>query len=73
MHSSRIIGDLKHTRRETRRHLAVQADLDSGLNLVLSLDKSIEKLVGVNHCLAVVRHKADYRGVPFVDDLREGG
>lgn len=41
--------------RKKKRKLT-ETDLDTSLNLVLSLDEVIEKLVGVNDSLAVVGH-----------------
>ena len=45
--------------RQTRRHLTIQPDLDTGLNLVLGLDQSIKQLVRVDDSLTVVSHETN--------------
>lgn len=62
-----------HRRRETIRHFRIQANLDASLNLVLGLDEHVEHLLGVNNCLAVVRHQTNDGRVPLVDNLAERG
>lgn len=64
---------IEHHRWETRRHLTVQTDLDTSLNLVFRLDESIQQLVGMNDCFSIVRHETNESSVPLVDDLRERG
>ena len=39
------------------------------MDLVLAFDEQIEKLLRVDDGLAEIRHQADQRRVPFVDDL----
>lgn len=68
----RYFTDVEGAWRESRRHLGVEADLDSRLDLVFSLDERVEQLVGVDDRLSVVRHKRDDARVPLVDDLGEG-
>jgi len=53
-------------------HFRVEADLDSSLDLVFTLDQQVEKLLGVDDGLAEVGHEADQGRVPLVDDFREG-
>jgi hypothetical protein len=65
------LRSIEHDWRETRWHLAVQTNFDTGLNFVLGLDESIQKLVRVNDSLSIVRHQADEGCVPFVDNLRK--
>ena len=65
-------GGVEHNRRETRRHFAVQPDLDTSLDLVLGFDQRIKQLIRVDDRLAVVGHETDQRGVPLVHNLREG-
>jgi hypothetical protein len=57
--------------RETRRHLRVETDLDTCLDLVLGLDERVQKFVCVNDSLTVVRHQTNEGCVPLIDDLRE--
>jgi hypothetical protein len=71
--TTKFLRRVKHDGREPRRHLRVQADLDTRLDLVLGLDESVEEFVRVHDGLAVVRHESDERRVPLVDDLRERG
>ncbi len=54
---------------EPRRHLTVQADLDTCLDLVLRLDERIQEFVGMDHGLTVVCHQSNKGGVPLVDNL----
>ena len=62
---------VKHDGREPRRHLGVEPDFHARLDLVLALHQEIKELLRVHDSLAVIRHEADERGVPLVDDLRE--
>ena len=66
------LGGVEHDRRETRRHLTVQPNLDTSLDLILRFDQRIEQFVRVDNRLTVVSHETDQRGVPFVHNLREG-
>mmetsp|Transcript_6537 Transcript_6537/g.26220 ORF Transcript_6537/g.26220 Transcript_6537/m.26220 type:complete len:208 (+) Transcript_6537:3427-4050(+) len=59
----------EHARRETARHLRIQTNFYASLNLILTLHQQIKQLRGVNCCLSVVRHQADERRVPLVDNL----
>ena len=71
--SSQLLGRVEDDRRETRGHFRVETNLDTRLNLVLAFDEEIEKLLSVDHRLAEVRHQANERRVPLVDDLGERG
>lgn len=67
--AAELLGSVEHGRREARRHLRVEADLDARLDLVLALHQQIQQLLRVHHRLAVVAHQADQRRVPLVHDL----
>lgn len=66
---TQLFGCVKHDGRESRGHLGVEADLDSGLYLVLTLDQQVQQLLCVHHCLSEVGHQPDQRSVPLVHDL----
>mmetsp|Transcript_97181 Transcript_97181/g.274888 ORF Transcript_97181/g.274888 Transcript_97181/m.274888 type:complete len:549 (-) Transcript_97181:3378-5024(-) len=70
--ATQLLRRVEHHRRETRGHLGVQADLDAGLDLVLTLHQQVQKRVRVNDGLTEVRGHADEVRVPLVGDLREG-
>ena len=67
--ASELLGCVEHDRREATRHLGVETDLDTRLDLVLALDEQIEQLLGVDDCLAEVRHQANQSRVPLVHNL----
>mmetsp|Transcript_82933 Transcript_82933/g.149644 ORF Transcript_82933/g.149644 Transcript_82933/m.149644 type:complete len:355 (+) Transcript_82933:1047-2111(+) len=71
--TSQLLWSVEDHWRESRWHLGVQSDLNTGLHLVLALHQQIQQRVGVDHCLAEVGHHADEVRVPLVRDLREGG
>ena len=56
---------------ETRWHLTVQADLYTGLNLVLGFDKGIQKFIRMDDSFAIVCHQANQRSIPLIDNLGE--
>ncbi len=62
---------VEYHRRETSRHLRIEANLDTRLNLVLTLDEQIKQWDGGYRGLSVVRHETNQCSVPFVDNLRE--
>lgn len=70
--SSQLLRCVEHDGRESRGHLRVEADLDASLNFVLALHQQIEQLLRVDDRLSEIGHQSNQRGVPFVDDLREG-
>ena len=70
---AQLLRRVEDDRREAGRHLRVEADLDARLDLVLALDEQVEQLLRVDDRLAEVRHQADQRRVPLVDDLRARG
>ena len=41
------------------RHFGVEADLDSRLDLVLTLHQQVQELLGVDHSLTEVCHQPD--------------
>lgn len=65
-----LFGSVEDDRRESAGHLGVEANLDSRLYLVLTLDEQVEQLLGVDNCLSEVGHQADQRRVPLVDNLQ---
>ena len=66
------LGRIKHHWRETRRHLRIESNLNTGLNLIFRLDQRIKKLICVDDRFAIIRHQADKGRVPLVHDLGEG-
>lgn len=71
--TTQLFGSVEDDRRETTRHLGVQADLDTRLDLVLALHQEVKELLGVDHGLAEVRHQANQGRVPFVHNLKAEG
>ena len=67
--STQLLRGVEDDRREPTGHLGVQPNLDSSLDLILTLDQEIQELLGVDDRLAVVRHQANEGSVPLVDDL----
>ena len=67
--ASELLRRVEHDRREPARHLGVEADLDTSLDLVLALDEEVQQLLGVDDGLAEVRHQADQSRVPLVHNL----
>mmetsp|Transcript_889 Transcript_889/g.2133 ORF Transcript_889/g.2133 Transcript_889/m.2133 type:complete len:481 (-) Transcript_889:3567-5009(-) len=70
--ASQLLGRVEHHGRESRGHLGVQADLDTRLHLVLTLDEQVQESIGVDDRLAEVGHHANEVCVPLVGNLREG-
>jgi len=68
--TSKLLRRVEHDRWETTRHLGVEADLDTCLDLVLALDEEIKQLLGVDDRLTEVRHQANQSRVPLVHNLR---
>ena len=71
--ATQFLRRVEDDRREPRRHLEVEADLDARLDLVLALDEQVEQFLRVDDRLPEVRHQPDERRVPLVDDLGESG
>mmetsp|Transcript_8730 Transcript_8730/g.18587 ORF Transcript_8730/g.18587 Transcript_8730/m.18587 type:complete len:747 (-) Transcript_8730:2392-4632(-) len=71
--AANLLGAVKHHGGEAAGHLGVEADLDTRLDLVLTLDQQVQQLLRMHHRLPVVGHEADEGGVPLVGDLGEGG
>jgi len=67
--TTQLFGRVEQDRRESTRHLRVQTDLDSGLNLVLGLDQHVEQLRRSDDTLSVVGDQGDDGRVPLVGDL----
>lgn len=67
--ASQLFGGVEHHRGEPTGHFGVQANLDTGLDLVLALDQQVQQLLGVDHSLAEVGHETDQSRVPLVHNL----
>lgn len=67
--STQLLGCVEDHWREPGGHLGVETDLDTGLDLVLTLDQQVQQLLSVDDCLSEVRHQTDQRCVPFVHNL----
>lgn len=68
--AAELLRGVEDDGRKAARHLRVEADLDTRLDLVLALDEQVKELLRVDDGLAEIRHEADECGVPFVDNLR---
>lgn len=68
--SSQLLRGVEHNRRETTRHLGVEANLDTCLDLVLTLHQQVQELLGVHDSLPKVRHKANKSSVPLIHNLK---
>lgn len=68
--TAQFFGSVEHNRRETGRHLRVEANLDTSLNFVLALDQQVQQFLGIDHSLTEVGHQAYERCVPFVHNLK---
>ena len=71
--STQLLGRVEHHRGEPAGHLGVEANLDPGLDLVLTLHQHVQQLLSVDHRLPEVCHKPNQGSVPFIDNLGEGG
>ena len=67
--ATQLFGSVEDNRRETARHFGVQADLDTCLDLVLTLHQQVQELLGIDHSLSEVCHQTDQSRVPFVHNL----
>lgn len=67
--TSELLGCVEHDRREATRHLGVKTDLDTSLDLVLTLDEQIKQLLRVDDRFTEVRHQANQSRVPLVHNL----
>ncbi|CAN8015573.1 unnamed protein product, partial [Ixodes persulcatus] len=70
--ASQLFGGVEHHRRKATRHLGVEANLDPGLDLVLTLHQQVQQLLGVHHRFAEVCHQPDQGRVPLVHNLHRG-
>lgn len=68
--SSQLLRGVKHHRRETTRHFGVQPNLDTGLDLILTLHQQVQKLLSVDHGFTEVCHQTNQSSVPLVHNLR---
>ena len=66
---SQLFGGVEHHRWETRGHFGVQANLDTGLDLVFTLDQQVQELLCVDHSFTEVGHQANKGCVPLIHDL----
>jgi hypothetical protein len=64
---------IKYYGRETRRHFAVQSNLNTSLDLVLGLDQCIKQFIGMDDSLTVIGHQTNNCGVPLIHNLGESG
>lgn len=69
--AAQLFGSVEDYRGEATGHFGVKADFDTCLDLVLTLDQQIQKLLSVDHCFTEVRHQAYQSCVPFVHNLEE--
>lgn len=67
--ASQLFRSVEHHWWESTGHFGVQANLDTRLDLVLTLDQQIQELLGVDYRFTEVRHEANQSRVPFVHDL----
>ena len=70
--SANLLRRVEDDRREARRHFRIESNLDARLNFILAFHQQVQQFLRVDHRLPVVRHQADQRRVPLVDNLREG-
>lgn len=68
--STQLLRGVKHHRRETTRHFGVQPNLDTGLDLILTLHQQVQKLLSVDHGFTEVCHQTNQSSVPLVHNLR---
>mmetsp|Transcript_13888 Transcript_13888/g.19295 ORF Transcript_13888/g.19295 Transcript_13888/m.19295 type:complete len:371 (-) Transcript_13888:1044-2156(-) len=71
--TSQLLWSVKDHRRESARHLRVETNLDTGLDLVFTLDQHVKELLSVDGGFSEVGHEANQSCVPLVDDLGESG
>ena len=68
--SSQFFRSIEDDGRKSGRHLRVQSDLDPSLNLIFTFNEKIKKFLCIDNRFAEIRHQADQRCVPFVDNLQ---
>lgn len=69
--TTQLLRGVKDHRWETTRHFGVQTNLDTGLDLILTLHQEVQQLLSVDHSLTEVRHQTNQSRVPFVHNLRK--
>jgi len=70
--STQLLWCVEDRRRETRRHLGIQSNLHSCLDLGLALDDGVQQVDSADGRLTVVREKCNKSRVPLVRDLGKG-
>lgn len=68
--STQLLRGVKHHRRETAGHFGVQTNLDTGLDLILTLHQQVQKLLSVDHSFTEVCHQTNQSCVPLIHNLR---
>ena len=68
--STQLLRGVENDRRESTWHLGVEANLNSCLDLVLTLHQQVQELLGVYHSLSKVCHKANKSCVPLIHNLK---
>ena len=61
-----FLWGVKHYGRESRRHLGVESDLNTGLDLVFAFNQQIQYLFSVDHTFSEICHQTNQGCVPFV-------
>jgi hypothetical protein len=62
--ATELLWSIEDDRWESTRHFGVQANFDTGLDLIFTLDEEIKHFVGVNDGLAIIGHQTDNSSVP---------
>ena len=71
--TTKLLGSVEHSRRETRRHFRVQTNLDTSLDLSLTLDDGVQQANSRDSSLTVVCEECNQGCIPLVGNLCEGG
>lgn len=71
--STQLLRGVEHNRGEPTWHLGVEANLDTCLDLVLTLHQQVQEFLCVHHSLPEVGHKANESCVPLVHNLKMVG
>ena len=69
--AAQLLGRVEHDRRETTGHFRVETDLDTGLDLVLTLDQKVQEFLGVHDRLSEIGHQTNEGCVPLVHNLND--
>lgn len=65
-----LLRGVEDHRRKTAWHFGVQTNLNTSLDLVLTLHQEVQQLLCVHHGFSEVCHKTNQSRVPFVHNLR---